>query len=68
MMLNSGSTALEYQKTTDSREWLLETPGNYVGLLTGFYRWDRVLGPGEVLNNYRAWLKPRINSVGNTLP
>lgn len=67
-MLNLGSTALEYQKTTDSREWLLETPGNYVGLLTGWYRWDRVLNPGEVLNNYRAWLKPRINSVGNTLP
>lgn len=65
--LNLGSTALEYQKTTDSREWLLGTPGNYVGLLTGWYRWDRVLGPGEVLNSHRGYIKPTLNAKGNTI-
>lgn len=68
IQLNLGSTALPYQKTTDSREWALETVGNYTGLLTWWGRWDRVLSPGEVLTNYRTWIKPRVNAAGNTLP
>ncbi len=68
LMTNLGSTALPYQKTTDSREWALETVGNYTGLLTWWGRWNRVLSPGEVLRNYRQWIRPQVNARGNTLP
>jgi len=63
-----GTVPSAYQKTIQSREWALETPGNYVGLLTWWGRWDRVLNPGEVRNNYLAWIRPRVNAAGNTLP
>lgn len=69
LTLSLGSTALEYQKTTDSREWELETTGNYTGLLTWWGRWNRVLSPGEVMRNYRQWIKPQVNArTGNALP
>jgi hypothetical protein len=65
--LNLGSTATAYQKTLDSREWALETTGNYVGILTGFYRYNRVFTHGEV---YRVtqYLKSRINAAGGLIP
>jgi hypothetical protein len=49
-------------------EFALATAGGYTGILSTFIQQNRVLSPGEHLQNYRTWLRPRINAYGGTLP
>ena len=62
-----GTKYINGVSNTSGAEWALETVGAYVGILTGFYRYNRVFTHGEV---YRVtqYLKSRINAAGGLIP
>lgn len=68
VVTSAGTKYINGVASEDAAEWDIGTAGGYTGLLTWWGRKNRVIGPGEALNDYRGYIRPTVNARGNTLP
>jgi hypothetical protein len=64
---SAGGSFVNGAKTAGAVEWDIFTAGGYTGVLSQYLQYNRILSPRDHRQNHQV-LKPRINSVGGTIP